>query len=318
MGVLRDALALFCEVVVRLFIATWVTLLSPLCFLHERLTAGPRRTFKSAFITGGSSGIGAGLAAAIAKPGVRIVITGRNEHRLAGVAARCRASGAEVVTIVVDVADEEAMRQALLREDDTCPLDLVVANAGVSATSLGGDKSIESCLRPIFRANVDGCFNTILPLLSRMKERDGPSQVAIVSSLASFSPLPASLEYHASKAAVRSFGEGLRGLLHRYNVGVTILCPGWVTTRMTEGDTTSFLDGAMDVDHACGRMLDAMERNVGVFTLFPEHFAMLSIASLIGGMVPAVVREMILRLMTSSRRCDMKMGGAPSGAKKQK
>jgi len=139
-----------------------------------------------------------------------------------------------------------------------------------------------------------------------MKARGGPAQLAIVSSLAGFTPLPASVEYHASKVAVRTFGEGLRVLMRPYGVGVTVLCPGWVVTPMMQGDTESWMDGALDVANACTHMVDALERNVGLCTLFPAQFLMLSVVSLIGGVVPAVVREMIMRLMTSRRRCDMK------------
>ena len=76
-------------------------------------------------ITGASSGIGAALARAYAAPGVRLALFGRDEGRARAVAEDCRAKGALVAVILVDVTDPEAMAQAVTLVDDAHPVDLV-------------------------------------------------------------------------------------------------------------------------------------------------------------------------------------------------
>ena len=88
-------------------------------------------------ITGASSGIGAALAREYAAPGVRLALFGRDEGRARAVAEDCRAKGALVACILVDVTDPEAMADAVGLVDDAHPLDLVIANAGVSGAGAG-------------------------------------------------------------------------------------------------------------------------------------------------------------------------------------
>ena len=93
-------------------------------------------------VTGASSGIGAALALAYAAPGVRLAIFGRDESRAREVAEACRAKGAMVAVILVDVTDQEAMADAVALVDDAHPVDLAIANAGVAGASLGGEEGI--------------------------------------------------------------------------------------------------------------------------------------------------------------------------------
>lgn len=186
---------------------------------------------RSIVVTGASSGIGEALAAAYAAPGVRLALTGRDGDRLAAVAAAVRARGAEVVAETVDVADAAAMADWLRRVDAVAPVDLLIANAGVSAGSgLAGESDAQA--RRIFAVNVDGVFNTVFPLIDAMRARKR-GQIALVSSLAGFRGMPGAPAYCASKAAVRVWGEGLRGELAPHGVGVSVVCPGFVRSRMT-------------------------------------------------------------------------------------
>jgi short-subunit dehydrogenase len=80
--------------------------------------------------------------------------------------------------------------------------------------------------------NLDGVLNTVEPLVGRLMAR-GRGQIAVVSSLAGFIGLPYSASYNASKAAVRVWGESIRYVLKKSGIGVSVVCPGFVTTRMT-------------------------------------------------------------------------------------
>ncbi len=186
---------------------------------------------KSILITGASSGIGEALARLYAASGVNLAITGRDSERLEGVASQCRSQGAQVVAKTIDVQDSESMKQWIGEIDNEAPLELVIANAGISAGTGKGGETAEQARR-IMAVNVDGVFNTLLPAIERMKVRRA-GQVAIMSSLAGFRGFPGAPAYCASKAAVRLWGESLRGELFTHNVEVSVICPGFVRSRMT-------------------------------------------------------------------------------------
>ena len=97
---------------------------------------------KSILITGASSGIGAALAKAYAGTGVRLALGGRDAARLGTSANECRVIGARVDTALVDVTDRAAMADWIAEADRDAPLDLVVANAGISAGA--GGQAVES------------------------------------------------------------------------------------------------------------------------------------------------------------------------------
>jgi len=190
------------------------------------------RAPKSILITGASSGIGAALATLYAAPGVSLFLGGRDEARLREVAETCTSKGADSRTCRIDVTDRAAMDRWIAEAYAAAPLDLVIANAGISlGTGDGGPEPSEQ-VRRLYAVNVDGVMNTILPALDRMRTR-GAGQIGIMSSLAGFRGFPGAPAYCGSKAAVRVFGEGLRPMAAREGIGVTVICPGYVRSPMT-------------------------------------------------------------------------------------
>ena len=186
---------------------------------------------RSILITGASSGLGEALAKAYAGPGVTVALSGRDGRRLEAVAEACRALGAEATAAVVDVTEPGAMSRWIEAADDARPLDLVIANAGISAGT-GGTDDPEAQALAIFAVNLTGVLNTVHPVLPRMRARRS-GQIGLVSSVAAFRGLPGSPAYAASKAAVRIYGEGLRGWLAEDGVRVSVICPGFFDSRMT-------------------------------------------------------------------------------------
>jgi NADP-dependent 3-hydroxy acid dehydrogenase YdfG len=214
----------------------------------------------SILITGASSGIGAALAIACAVQGRSLFLGGRDSARLAAVAESCRRCGAMVEAASIDVTDAGAMREWIERADDARPLDLVIANAGISrGTARTGGESPEQAAE-IFAVNVDGVRNTVMPALARMLQRDSGSRIALMSSLAGFRGVAGAPAYCASKAAVRVFGEGLRAAHAGSSVRVSVICPGFVRSRMTERNAFR-MPLLMDADVAARIILRGLARD---------------------------------------------------------
>ncbi|TQV80676.1 SDR family NAD(P)-dependent oxidoreductase [Denitrobaculum tricleocarpae] len=213
---------------------------------------------KSILITGASSGIGEALARQYAASGVHLALTGRDSERLEAVASACRQAGADVTTCLVDVQDRDELSAWTREVDATAPLDLVIANAGVSAGTGRAGETAEQTKR-IMAVNVDGVFNTILPAVEQMKNRRS-GQVAIMSSLAGFRGFPGAPAYCASKAAVRLWGESLRGELFAQGIGVSVICPGFVRSRMTAVNEFP-MPFLMDADRAARIIQRGLSKN---------------------------------------------------------
>ena len=194
---------------------------------------------KHVLITGASSGLGEELAKRYAREsGARLELLGRDLERLNAVAKACRELGAEAEVHQANVAEEEKMAELLVAIDARQPLDLVVANAGVTVATVkpGDSQSIEDWsvgVRSLDKINWQGTLNTVLPLVERFRARQS-GQFAIMSSIASIVLVPSSTSYSISKVAQRYFGEGLRDYLAPHGVGVSTIAPGFVATPLTQ------------------------------------------------------------------------------------
>jgi short-subunit dehydrogenase len=219
------------------------------------------------FITGASSGIGAALAEAYAAPGIRLSLSARRMEKLNSVAANCRAKGAETDVYALDVEDRAATRQIVETAHQEQPLDLVIANAGISGGTGGGGES-ETQVREIFDINVTGVLNTALPAAELMTAR-GKGQIALMSSQAGFRGLATAPAYCGSKAAVRVYGEGLRGQLEPKGVEVSVICPGYVISPMTDANDFP-MPWLMPTPKAAGIIINGLARNKGMIA-FPRR-----------------------------------------------
>jgi short-subunit dehydrogenase len=190
------------------------------------------KSFANIVITGASSGIGEALALDYAAPGIALALSGRDGARLQAVVDACRTKGATVDAGQIDVVDREALATWLTKFDNAHPVDLLIANAGISIDKDNSSLDDFSIVRRTIEVNVGGVLNTVEPLVGRMTAR-GRGQIAVVSSLASFIGLPYSASYNASKAAVRVWGESIRYVLKKSGIGVSVVCPGFVVSRMT-------------------------------------------------------------------------------------
>lgn len=250
------------------------------------LIPGPRHIL----ITGASSGLGAALAEAYAAPGVLLSLQGRDLGRLNQVAGKARQRGAQAMAAVLDVTDAGAMKTWILDCDNEQPLDLVIANAGISAGTGSGDETEEQA-RAIFDVNLTGVLNTIHPVLPRMIVRK-QGQIAIMSSLAGFRGFSGAPAYCASKAAVRVYGEALRGDLAHSGVKVNVICPGFVKTPMT--DVNRFpMPFLMTPERAAQIMKQGLAKNRARIAFPWQMYALVRLfTALPSGMLDAVTARM--------------------------
>ena len=220
---------------------------------------------KRIFITGASSGIGAGLARHYAKSGTTIGLVARRAEVLGDLAKELRAAGATVHVYPADVADTAAMGKAIAKFlADAGGADLVIANAGVGIKSALLEGNAEDVAR-LMQVNVIGVTNTVVPFLPKMVKQ-GSGVLCAVSSMAGHRALPGRVAYSASKKAVTTFMDGLRMDLHDSGVHAMTICPGFVKTPMTEGlKDMPFL---VELDFAVKVMTDAIAARRDTFT-FP-------------------------------------------------
>jgi short-subunit dehydrogenase len=247
--------------------------------------------FGSVLITGASSGIGAALAAACARPGAVLHLSGRNAGRLEDVAITCRARGAEVHAAVLDVADRDAMAGWI---EAAGYLDLVVANAGISAGTAGGKPESEAQARTIFDVNLGGVLNTALPALAAMQAQpegvDGwRGRIAVVSSIAAFVPAPGAPAYCASKAAVDAWTVATAATARRAGVLMTSICPGYVRTAMTARNRFP-MPGLMTAERASGIILGGLGKGRRRI-VFPWW---MGVAARVAGLLPLAVSSRVL------------------------
>lgn len=187
---------------------------------------------KNILITGAGSGIGRALALAYSKTGVNLFLCGRDLEKLQITKILCEELKANVLLEIIDVCDEVATKNWIDKIETNYELDLVIANAGISAGTAGGPESFDQ-IKKIFNTNVSGILNVTHPAIEKMKVRK-KGQIVLVSSLAGFRGLPSSPSYSASKSAVRVYGEALRGNLAGLGIAVNVVCPGYIKTPMTD------------------------------------------------------------------------------------
>lgn len=234
---------------------------------------------KSVLITGASSGIGEAFALKLSSVGVeQLFICGTNMERLESVRDRCLAAGAKAVSIKqLNVTDRVAVAEWISACNAEFPLDLVYANAGVAT----GAEYVNENVYRTFDINVGGVINTVLPAIECFLARTEvdsatgfKGQIAITASMAGYHGLPQCPSYSATKSCVKAWGAGLRGMLAKDKIGVSVICPGFVRSRITDVNTCP-MPFFMEADKAAEKIYNGIVRNKGIIA-FPWQMRLVS------------------------------------------
>ncbi|MBO0852610.1 MAG: SDR family oxidoreductase [Nocardia sp.] len=187
---------------------------------------------EAAFVTGAASGIGLGIARALVADGVKVALADIDGARLADVAAELAAAGGPVVAVELDVTDAGQWEAAADRAEEALgPISILCNNAGVNG---GGpvDETPLEVWRWVHRINSDAQFIGVSVFLPRFKRRGGRGHIMNTASMAGLVPMVNVGAYVSSKFASVGFSMVLRDELRSTDIGVSLLCPGTVHTRI--------------------------------------------------------------------------------------
>jgi hypothetical protein len=198
-------------------------------------------TGKVALVTGGNSGIGLGMAEAIAQAGADIVIWGTNAEKNAAAKAQLDKTGRKIVALQCDVGDEAAVEAAFAQTLDAVGrVDGCFANAGVSGRGQKSflDMSTEEWNR-VLRVNLHGAFYTFRTAARHMVARGGGGVLVGTASLAAIEAAPRGEHYAATKGGIISMVKAMAVEFARHDIRAHAILPGWIATNMTANATSN-------------------------------------------------------------------------------
>jgi len=245
------------------------------------------RNPRAVLITGATGGIGAALAVAYAAPGRTLFLHGRDQARLDELASVCRKKAAEVETKNLDLTDVEALVAWV--EAIAPRVDLGIVNAAVTSNVRAGESWRE--VDQLLQVNVRAALATAAALVPEMRRR-GAGQIALVSSISAWFGLPLTPAYSASKAALKAYGEALRGWLAPHGVEVNVVMPGFVRTPMSARfpGPKRFM---LEPEDAARRIVRGLERDQARISFpFPSSFAMWALGALPAGLSQRILGAM--------------------------
>ncbi len=187
---------------------------------------------KVAFITGGASGIGLAMARTFAAAGMKVAVADIQVSALAAVATEFADSNSELITMQVDVSDRSAMEQAA---EDTIKafgkVHVVCNNAGVAVSGNISDMNY-SDWDWVMKVNLDGVINGVVTFVNRIKSHGEGGYFVNTASMAGQIGIADLGVYNTAKFGVVGMSEAMRQDLAKFNIGTSVLCPGFVATNI--------------------------------------------------------------------------------------
>jgi NADP-dependent 3-hydroxy acid dehydrogenase YdfG len=188
---------------------------------------------KVAIITGGGSGIGRGVALALAREGARVVVCGRRQDRLDETTDLIRQTGGEALALQADVSNEvDVKRLVVVTLERYKQVDILVNNAGVGGSGPVHEATPESWDQ-VMDTNLRGVYLATHRVLPHMRaQRSG--HIIMISSESGIEYYPGDAAYGTSKHALNAFAEYVQRENQDSNIRVNTICPGMVVSEMTE------------------------------------------------------------------------------------
>ena len=186
-------------------------------------------------VTGGTRGIGFGMARGLARAGANVALWARNEEQAIRSARELEEFGVVALPVVCDVGQPDTIRVALATTLETFGhVDSCFANAGIGDAYDPCKVSLERWRR-VFDLNLDGTFETLRAVAAHMIERGEGGKLVTISSITERFGARNMPGYAASKAALGGLVRSLAIEWARHDIQVNNLQPGWIDTDATEG-----------------------------------------------------------------------------------
>ncbi len=203
---------------------------------------------RTALISGGAEGIGLSIAHALGDQGMNIVLADINEQSLQYATTALNAKGISTHSVMLDVAKQEHWQRAV--EDASAAfggLHFLVNNAGVTGVQGDIENQSDKAWRWALDVNLMGVVYGAKYAVPKIKSHGEGGWIINVASMAGMGGSPYGGSYTATKNAVVALSEGWAGELKRDNISVSVLCPGFVKTRIHES-TRNIQDDYIDSD----------------------------------------------------------------------
>lgn len=209
---------------------------------------------RSAFVTGGSRGLGLLIARELLMRGAKVAISARDRDELARAEAQLRSHGRDVLAIEADMTIREEVDAAVQKvEQQFGPVDVLINNAGT--ISVG---PLETMTIDDFRSSINthfwGPYFATMAVLPQMQRRQF-GRIVNISSIGGKISVPHLVPYSVGKFALTAFSEGLRSELLKDKVYVTTVCPGLMRTGSPRN---AFFKGNNEAEYAWFSISDAL------------------------------------------------------------
>jgi NAD(P)-dependent dehydrogenase (short-subunit alcohol dehydrogenase family) len=189
------------------------------------------RAEDAALVTGGAGGIGRGIAEAFIAQGMRVALADRDVAELEATVNELTAAGAQVIAVPLDVTDRDAWNDAVEAVHSAFgPVRVLVNNAGVSTLGMRFDEVEPKVWDSVVAINLTGVYNGLHAFYDDVLLTKG--YIVNTASMGGLMGAPGLSPYSTTKAAVIALSESLRAELRDHGVGVSVLCPGGVRSRL--------------------------------------------------------------------------------------